>query len=782
MNERFRRLRMLQKPLTYPSRLLFYSLLLVIVPIFLLGTISSRLLSQSIQAEVNSNHQVILRQLGDRIDDMLLSLERTSVQLADSPSIKESLKSGLGDEQQQQSQHMINSIMNALTTGPIPFNMTLYYTRFSTMYSSQYGIVRDIEYPYNEIVRTAQARSTSSLVVSLNSDPNTGDMFFVRTVPLHSTDPLGFLIVQLEKDSVRRFLDNLQLSGGRKVMIVDDRGAIVAKQEILGVREQLQPTDELYPFWEADYPYSGTVKLDNISYNVAALPSSVQDWTYIALTPVTELSAKANNILRITWSFIIAMLFVWTVAAAVVARRMYRPIVQIAEKFAHPSEEQRSKDMLHTIDAMLEQMRDRNALLQVELNEYKPYTKEMIVQHLLTEGSTYKELEMATAEFDLSLEEREFYVAVVQFEQTGLLSRANTEHDWGVLTRRLRRHAEQLGESGAYKAFAVTMPGHVAILFDVPEQDEGALTVIVSFGDRIRQFAEAELHVPASVAVSNSHIGSAGIAEAYREAVAFLKYKWTLGYQATISVQMVARTEAISLHNLARWKSAAVSSLMRCDAAEAQMYVSRLLNSLPDALRQSEAASGLMSMMISDIGLSLKERGYELDSLLEYNVLERILQLRSQEEWLIWLEHELFPAIVCRLNERSLEERQQLVPRVLAYIRDHMESDLSLQRLADYAEVSSTTLSRIFKEEVGVNYLEYVINLRMNQAKQWLADTDMPIKEMAQRLQYTTVQNFNRIFKQVTGVAPGKYRKQAGLLDNSDEQAHPSVKEDRTGA
>lgn len=781
MKSRLRRWWGLRKPLTYKSRLLIYSLLLGVFPIFLLGTISSRLMSQSIQAEVNSNHQVILRQLGDRIDDMLQGLDRTSVQLADSQAIKQSLMSGLGNDQQQLSQNMINTMMNALSNGTIPLKMSLYYTRFSTMYSSQYGIVRDIEYPYNEIVRTAQSQFASSLVVSLNSYPNIGDMFFVRAVPLHSTDPLGFLIVQLDKESLRLFLDNLELGGGRKVMIVDDRGAIVAKQEVVGVGERLQPADELYPFWEAGYPYSGTVKLDSVQYNVSAIPSSVRDWTYIALTPVSELSAKADNILRITWTIILGMLLVWMIAAAVVARRMYRPIEQIAEKFSPPSKVKQNKDMLQMIDTMLEQMTDRNARLQLELDGHKPYTKEMIVQHLLTGGSTRNEAQIATTEFDLSLEERSFYVAVAQFEPDGLLARTSTEHDRIALMRKLRRHAEQLCESAECKAFAVTMPSHVAILFDVPEPDEGSLVAILSAGDDIRRFADASLRVPVSVAVSNPRTGSAGIAEAYREAVGFLKYKWTLGYRTTINSLSVRRSEPKSLHILARWKSAVVSSLMRYDVAEAEMHLSRLFEALPDSLRQSDAASGLLSMMISEIGLSLKERGHELDTLFEYDLLERIFQLRSQEELLRWFEKELFPAVVSCLNENSLEERRQLVPRVLTYIHTHIEADLSMQKLADFAQVSTTALSRIIKEELGVNYLEYVIDLRMNQAKQWLADTDMPIKEIAQRLQYTTVQNFNRIFKQVTGVTPGKYRKQASVLDENDEQTRDSVKQDRTG-
>lgn len=777
MSNRWRPWRGLRKPMTYKTKLLLYSLVLGVLPIFLLGSISSGLMKQSIQTEVNNHHQNVLRQLKERIDDMLLGLERTSVQLAEAETIRQSLKAGM-DAERQVTQNMISTMMNALVYESIPLEMSLYYTRHSMMYSSRYGIVRDVDYPYSAVVRSASSQQAGSFFIPTNTFPFVEDMFFVRSVPLHSAEPLGFLIAQLNKDSLRLFLDSLELGGGRKVMIIDDKGAIVVKQEVPGIGEQLRPADELYPFWEGGKPYAGTVKLESVRYNVTAIPSSVRDWTYMALTPLTELSAKANHISRMTWAIMAGMLIVWGAAAGVASSMLYRPIRLLAEKFRSPAKMNGNRDMLGALDAMMERITDRNKQLQQELDDHKPYRKEMILQQLLTGASTPRELRIASKEFDLSVEESRFYVAVAQLEVEPPYAPASAETDRFALMRKLRRLVEELCELAGHKVYTVAMPGHIAILFHVPEPGEKPLTAILTVCDNIRLFADADLRVPVSVAVSNPRLGRSGLGESYREAVRFLGYKWTLGGRSTIHASFVKSAEPKSLRMLARWKTAVVASLMKSNVEEATRHLARLAEELPDCLRHSGAASGLFAMLLSEIGQSLKERGYELDLLVGYDAPEHLFRLRSREEMLAWFGDVLFPTVAACLDDSPALERRQVIRNVLAYIHTHYESDLSLQKLADIAQVSTTALSRMFKEETDINYMEYVIHLRMNKAKEWLAETDLSIKEIARRLQYATVQNFNRIFKQVTGATPGMFRKHAGAPDGKPSDSPPR---DRTG-
>ncbi|WP_164821506.1 helix-turn-helix domain-containing protein [Paenibacillus koleovorans] len=115
-----------------------------------------------------------------------------------------------------------------------------------------------------------------------------------------------------------------------------------------------------------------------------------------------------------------------------------------------------------------------------------------------------------------------------------------------------------------------------------------------------------------------------------------------------------------------------------------------------------------------------------------------------------------------RVRELRLDQasKQKIwVEQVLAYIHREIEQDVTLQQAADSVRLSVSYLSRVFKEETGTTFSDYVTHYRMGRAKEMLEASDVPLQHIAERLRYSTVQNFSRIFKQTFGVPPGEYRK-----------------------
>ncbi|MDT2358057.1 helix-turn-helix transcriptional regulator, partial [Enterococcus faecium] len=79
-------------------------------------------------------------------------------------------------------------------------------------------------------------------------------------------------------------------------------------------------------------------------------------------------------------------------------------------------------------------------------------------------------------------------------------------------------------------------------------------------------------------------------------------------------------------------------------------------------------------------------------------------------------------------------------------------------------KLTSTTgnpnyLSNVFKKETGEKFGDFVQNHRLEVAKKWLKETNLSVKEIAERLQYRNPQNFIRFFKKKESITPGEYRK-----------------------
>lgn len=96
---------------------------------------------------------------------------------------------------------------------------------------------------------------------------------------------------------------------------------------------------------------------------------------------------------------------------------------------------------------------------------------------------------------------------------------------------------------------------------------------------------------------------------------------------------------------------------------------------------------------------------------------------------------------------------------VKRYIDDNYRNELTLTELANQVYVSPFHLVHVFKEEVGLPPIQYMIQCRMEEAKRLLEHSDLSVKEIASIIGYENANYFNLLFKKMTGKPPGKYRK-----------------------
>lgn len=90
--------------------------------------------------------------------------------------------------------------------------------------------------------------------------------------------------------------------------------------------------------------------------------------------------------------------------------------------------------------------------------------------------------------------------------------------------------------------------------------------------------------------------------------------------------------------------------------------------------------------------------------------------------------------------------------------QDFANSDLGLSDLADLVGSSKSYLEKKFRASMGVSIHRYIVRYRVYQAKELLRYSDDPIKEIATRTGFKTVHHFTRVFSEVAGVPPAKWR------------------------
>ncbi len=120
----------------------------------------------------------------------------------------------------------------------------------------------------------------------------------------------------------------------------------------------------------------------------------------------------------------------------------------------------------------------------------------------------------------------------------------------------------------------------------------------------------------------------------------------------------------------------------------------------------------------------------------------------------------LLEGYVLALLEKYPEEKcssNPIIENVKEYVRANLEYDLSLTDVASLYFYNEVYLGRLFKEECGKSFKEYVNNERIKHSKRLLSEGKTVI-EAANKSGYNNVSYFERVFKRLTGVTPGEYK------------------------
>lgn len=156
----------------------------------------------------------------------------------------------------------------------------------------------------------------------------------------------------------------------------------------------------------------------------------------------------------------------------------------------------------------------------------------------------------------------------------------------------------------------------------------------------------------------------------------------------------------------------------------------------------------------------LKEIGCDTRTL-EQEDTEDVLSesSKSLENAIAYAEKIISQAIALR-DQNSGNKNRSILKTAVDFIDSHyMEEDMSLNKAANAANVSANHFSSLFSQNMGQTFIEYLTNLRMNKAKEYLRCTSMRSSEIAGEIGYKDAHYFSYLFKKTQGMTPSDYRK-----------------------
>lgn len=171
------------------------------------------------------------------------------------------------------------------------------------------------------------------------------------------------------------------------------------------------------------------------------------------------------------------------------------------------------------------------------------------------------------------------------------------------------------------------------------------------------------------------------------------------------------------------------------------------------------------------LGLITVDEGKSLESLLEElrSNLKRYLRVPFQIMHSGMLhDFNKVPGEVQRMHQDSASHEfeyyanggSEIIEVAIQYIRAYYNTDLSLEKVASIVYLNPVYFSQVFKQKTGYGFKEYVIHLRMEQAKQLLLNPQLKLADISERIGYQDVKHFTQVFRRKYNATPTEYRQE----------------------
>lgn len=143
---------------------------------------------------------------------------------------------------------------------------------------------------------------------------------------------------------------------------------------------------------------------------------------------------------------------------------------------------------------------------------------------------------------------------------------------------------------------------------------------------------------------------------------------------------------------------------------------------------------------------------------LRLQITDYILKPVDYEEFGACIDNLKIAMFQKRASVESDGQEERIINKIVRFVQSHLAEEISLSVLAEEFHFSAQYVSQLFKNEIGVNFLTYLTNIRMEKAKKLLLNTDLPIAEISEQSGYGDYRVFTKVFKKSEGVTPSQYR------------------------
>lgn len=758
---------------SYLLKLILFTLVIGSFPVLILGWYSYHYSSRSVLQQVEERNSQVLRQSQLRVEQTLKMIDFSTTQLLGLPTVTKAIATKL-DIKDMDMIHELYKNLSSIQTFELGIKDVYLFSLEQDWLITNSGMDAYSQPGLKEKLRPFAGMPSGSMWLSGNSATIQGAdgmvelnhaVINIKKWPINASRPRGLIAVVLSSQQLADLIGNEP--GPGSVFILDEDGRAITHSNPSLLGRDLSSEGYIAAILEREDTagvFNGTAGERKAS--ISFRKSAYNGWTYVSVIPTAAVTRQATAIGRTSILISLSVLAATMLAALVGSRRMYSPVRHIYRSLLPDTKDPRpKKDEFIAISDRIQGILSDQSKLQVELAGQQQQLAEFLVRKLMLGEARFQGLPERLQDYGYGYTAKWTLMRVLLVQVDRLDHSRFTEEDRDLLLFAISNIAQEVIPEGDRLPPIVIRESVVLLTGTSSQSEEAFKEAVYARAAEVQASVKSYLQLQTSIGISRSCQVWTEVGRGYEEGENALKYRARLGEEVILfieDVQPASRKEIVYPKQLEDELSEAIKSH---DREQAGVLLSRMMNALAGEEADHQEYQMSLVRLLMDLIRLLQDAGisHHLLNAGENSLFEELLAMHSPGDIEAWFGETIVHPAIELLKQRQETQFTSISEEVKQLIAEAFDTDLTLEKCSARLNYHPQYIGRVFRQETGISFTDYLAQYRLNVAKRWLKDTDLTITEIAMKLKYNNPANFIRYFRKMEGMTPGQYR--AGLTE-----------------
>ncbi|MFX3635887.1 MAG: response regulator [Candidatus Pristimantibacillus sp.] len=432
----------------------------------------------------------------------------------------------------------------------------------------------------------------------------------------------------------------------------------------------------------------------------------------------------------------------------------------------------------HAIEAEVAEREDVRHLKE-HYRTSLPLLRETFLASLLTRKLSKTKIEEKTMNYDLHLTGKQYAVAVIALHPADEASSSEeSQHslkhsgDLDLMLHAMLNIAKELWEPHYFGSAFIYQDSIALLAVNEESTEEAWLNKMQETLENMLKSIVHYLKLPVTIGVGSVVTDLANVKYSFTDALLALDYRLVLGSDKVIFIHDVEERGYEKLRFDELKEQALTRSLKVGTIEELNEAIEAIFHELSETTYAYNDIQMYLLEVVTAVLRTAKDADVDLDQLFGggFQLHGEIFKFSGLLEAQRW-----FRDLCLRIMKQIASTRQHtykdIVEKAVHYTKDHYsDPEISIQRLCSYLHISTGYFSGVFKKEVKMTFVQYLMHIRMEAAKELLRSTELKAFEIAERVGFADPNYFSFCFKKQVGISPRDYRSRS-LTASTEEPA-----------